>query len=647
MAVVERPAPPAPAAISSSGPVERKTGTILVHARGFGFVEHEDGTASFVIPPDLNPFLTGDLVEADIVKGPDGRTNATKLTLKNRTRSELFGTVTHHGKHVFLRVDRFVSNTDWPLDLGAAGELSDGTACVASIAATGDRTVLIRTSGSAQEAALDRVVARHGIRSFYTKEQTAEAEAVAKSGPPPWGARRDLRALTTVTIDAPYSRDLDDALSAIPAASDGGLRVFVHIADVDAFVPEGSLLDQEARARATSVYLAGRVIPMVPHSLSDDGISLLEGKERPTLTVEMRIDPEGQVTSVDLYPSLIRSTKRLSYDGVDGFFAHNERTEVVPEVEETMRWLRTAAARLSAARATRGGMELVHEEAHVHLDPDTLEPTAIDARVSTESHKLVERLMVAANEAVARWLVERGLPGIFRVHDRPDARRVEALERFAAHFGLHTGFGGALTPRSLSAFEQQVQSSEAASSLSSLLTRVLGPARYTVFPSAHFGLAAPLYLHFTSPIRRYADLAVHRIVKRFLGGDRTQTANDPAYEALALTINAAAFAATKAEADRLRGLAAHYFQSRIGTELAGYVTSIKPFGLVVQLEGMGITGTIAQELLPGGPFHAGALEYELIGENGIRYRVGDALDVEVIGANVELGRIELALSQTS
>jgi ribonuclease R len=289
----------------------------------------------------------------------------------------------------------------------------------------------------------------------------------------------------------------------------------------------------------------------------------------------------------------------------------------------------------------------VQEEAHVHLDPDTMEPTGIDARVTTESHKLVERLMVAANEAVARWLVERGLPGVFRVHDLPDAQRVEALERFANHFGLHTGFGGLLTPRSLTAFEQQVRSSEAASSLSSLLTRVLGPARYTVHPSPHFGLAAPLYLHFTSPIRRYADLAVHRIVKRYLDGDRTQTANDPALEALAVDINHAAFAATKAEADRLRGLAAHYFQSRIGTELAGYVTSIKPFGLVVQLEGMGITGTIAQELLPGGPFRAGALEYELTGENGVRYRVGDALDVKVTGANVELGRIELALCDGS
>lgn len=615
----------------------RLQGSILVHARGFGFVEHEDGTASFVIPPDLNPFLTGDLVSAEIVKGADGRTNATKLTLVKRHRTELFGTVTKHGKTQFLRVDRFVSNTDWPID--GANDIAEGVAVVATIA--GDRATFVRASGGAQEAALDRVVARHGIRSVDTAEAIAEAARVAKA--PRLEQRRDLRTMPTVTIDAPYSRDLDDALSALPASSDGGLRVFVHIADVDAFVTEGSILDHEAKARATSVYLAGRVIPMVPHSLSDDGISLLEGLERPTLTAELRIDPEGAVTSIDIYKSLIRSTKRLSYDGVDAFFSRGDQTEVTPPVVETMRWLRTAAARLSAARATRGGMELVHEEAHVHLDPDTLEPTSIDTRVTTESHKLVERLMVAANEAVAGWLVERGLPGVFRVHDRPDPLRVEALERFAAHFGLHTGFGGALTPRSLSAFEQQVQSSQAASSLSSLLTRVLGPAKYTVHPAPHFGLAAPLYLHFTSPIRRYADLAVHRIVKRFLDGDRTQTANDPALEALAVNINQAAFAATKAEADRLRGLAAHYFHSRIGTELAGYVTSIKPFGLVVQLEGMGITGTIAQDILPGGPFRPGVVEYELEGQGGTVYRVGDTLDVKVIGANVELGRIELAV----
>ena len=614
---------------------DRVTGSILVHARGFGFVEH-DGGASFVTPPDLNPFLTGDVVSAAVVKGPDGRSNASKLTLVERARTELFGTVTKHGKTQFLRVDRFVSNTDWPLDGG--GEVAEGTPAVATI--SGDRAVFLRISGSAQEAALDRVVARHGIRSVYTDEHTAEAAKVAKH--PRSEQRRDLRTLPTVTIDAPTSKDLDDALSALPAARDGGVRVFVHIADVDAFVTEGSLLDHEAKARATSVYLAGRVIPMFPNVLCNEGISLLEGVERPTLTVEMRIDPEGAVTSVDVYKSLIRSTKRLSYDGVDAFFARGDQTEVTPVAAETMRWLRTAAARLSAARATRGGLELDHEEAYVDLDPDTLEPTGIDARVTTESHKLVERLMVAANEAVARWLVARGLPGVFRVHEPPDAVRVEVLERFAAHFGLETGFGGALTPKSLSAFEEQVTRSQAASSLSSLLTRVLGPARYTVHPAPHFGLAAPLYLHFTSPIRRYADLAVHRIVKRFLDGDRTQSAGEATLEALSANINRAAFAATKAEADRLRSLAAHYFVSRIGAEVAGYVTSIKPFGLVVQLEGMGITGTIALDVLPGGPFLPGTNEYELVGAFGARYRVGDALDVTVVGANVDLGRIELA-----
>ncbi len=302
--------------------------------------------------------------------------------------------------------------------------------------------------------------------------------------------------------------------------------------------------------------------------------------------------------SVDVYMSLIRSRARLTYDAVADYLATGSPGTIPPAVLPTLRWLRTAAARLSTVRAARGGVEIDREEAYISLDEATHEPTAIAARGDTDAHRLIERLMVAANEAVATWLVDRGLPGMFRVHDTPTPDKVEMLARFAHNFGIEAGFGRELSPRGLAAFEAQFRGSSIAPAIRTVLGKTLGTARYTVHPGLHFGLAAPLYLHFTSPIRRYADLAVHRIIKRYLGGDRSQLAGDPALETLAHHVNRAARRAGKAEAERHRMLVARLFASRIGEHFTGNIVSIKPFGLVVQMVGTGATGTVAMDALP-------------------------------------------------
>ncbi len=622
-------------------------GRVIVNARGFGFLEiQEPGpvpapASAFIAPPELNPFLEGDLVSARIEES-DGRATATQLRLLERSRTELFGSLVMHGRGVYLRTDRLVSNTDWPLELAPEDPLLDlaqrrvPTLLVAEL--RGTRAVPRRVVPAADEG-LERVAVRHGLRTAFTEASVAEAAAATAV---PLGARRDLRALPTVTIDAPVSRDLDDALAVLPAPEDGGLRLFVSIADVAALVPEGSALDVEARARATSVYLAGRVLPMLPHALSEEALSLLPDHDRPALTVELRLDPEGHVTSVDIYESLIRSHARLSYAQVAEFLDADTVSDIPESVHATLRWLRTSAARISAQRSARGGVEIVREEAYVALDDASGHPTHIDARPSTSAHGLVERLMVAANEAVARWLVERGLPGLFRVHDRPSSESVRTLSAFAANFGFETGFGTVLTPRALAAFEAQFKHSPLAPALYTVLGRVLGPARYTVHPAPHFGLAAPLYAHFTSPIRRYADLAVHRIVKGYLAGRRDRFAGDVELEVLAQHINRMAYRATKAELERLRALSARIFAGRIGEEFSGRIVRVQPFGLVVQLGQTGVAGSVALEALQGGPFSFDRTTQVLRG-HAHSYGIGAPLDVRVVGANEELGRIELAL----
>jgi ribonuclease R len=617
-------------------------GRIIVNARGFGFLEleGESGGSAFIAPPDLNPYLEGDLVFARVDE-TQGRFTASHLRLVERARTELFGNVVTHGRRLFLRTDRLVSNTDWPLDVSPDDPLlqaESGETVLLVAELRGDVVVPLRRVIEA-EADLERIAVRHGLRTEFSPASLAEA---AHTEPPALGARRDLRSVPIVTIDAPSSRDLDDALAVLPAPEDGGLRLLVSIADVAALVPEASAMDVEARQRATSVYLAGRVLPMLPHALSEDALSLLPAQDRPALTVELRIDPEGHVTSVDIYESLIRSHARLSYTQVAEFLDGDAISGIPEDVHATLRWLRTAAARIGAQRSARGGVEIVREEAHVAVDETNGQPTQIDARPTTSAHALVERLMVAANEAVARWLVERGLPGLFRVHDRPSADAVRSLSAFAANFGFETGFGNVLTPRALAAFEAQFKSSPLAPALYTVLGRALGPARYTVHPSPHFGLAAPLYLHFTSPIRRYADLTVHRVVKGYLSGRRDRFAGEPQLESLAVHVNRMAYRAAKAEVERLRALSARLFVSRIGERFAGRIVRIQPFGLMVQLASSGVAGSVATDALRGGPFHYDRVSQTLRGA-GHSYMIGDAIEVRVVGANEELGRIELAL----
>lgn len=612
-------------------------GRVSVHPRGFGFLTGEDRTA-FVIPPELNGFLEGDLVSAIVAEGEPGRWNASSLQLLQRSRRELFGSVVRRGKRTFLKVDRLVSNTDWLLQ-GEVRNLAEGQWLVARI--EGQHAVALRVVEEDADLGLERCVVRHGIRAHFPDELEEQANALAARALP--SGRRDLRQIPTVTIDAPSTTDIDDALSALPAEPDGSLRVLVSIADVDAWVPEGCDLDLEARERGTSVYLAGRILPMLPHRLSSESISLLPDQDRLALTAELRIGPEGEIHSVDVYESLMRSHARLSYEAVSDFLVHQESQAIPEEVQGTLRRLRTASARLSTVRSARGGVELGREEAYISFDPATREPSDLQPRGETMAHRLVERLMVAANEAIAGWLVARGLPAMYRVHPEPGSEQVEMLAQSAANFGLEPAFGPRLTPRGLAAFEQQYRDTPFAPALRTVLGWALGPARYTVDPGMHFGLGAPLYLHFTSPIRRYADLVVHRIVKGYLAGERGLRPGDAGLAELAEHLNRVTYRAGKAENERHRMLVARYFTQRVGEVLEGNIVSVKPFGLVVQMLGTGATGTLATEVLPDGPYEIEEAGQALVGRYD-RFAVGDFVEVVVAGANEELGRVELHLS---
>ena len=615
-------------------------GRITLHPRGFGFFTSTFEGAlltAFVAPPVLNPFLADDVVSATVTTAPDGRSTATDLKLVERARTTVFGEVVSRRGTWFLKVDREVSNTDWPLDVGAHA-VTAGQWVVAKLG-EGGMTHAERVLPHGKDASLHRVMARYGLREEVEPEALAESQRVEKT-PHALGARRDLRDVPTVTVDAPTTRDIDDAISVLPAGDDGALRLLVSIADASAFVAEGGALDHAAEARGTSVYLAGQVLPMLPDGLSSGWISLLPGEDRWCLTVEMRIDPEGNILAADVYESLIRSWARLDYTETAAFLDHGELSPNMKRLEDAMPWFRTASARLAVARARRGGVVLSRDEARVTFDRDKETPTGLERVKTNTAHTMIERFMVAANEAIATWLHARGVPAPFRVHDAPDPTRVRDLAAFAHHFGVEAGFGRALTPLALAAFDAQIEGAPSEEALRSVLRGVLGPARYTVHPSMHFGLAAPLYLHFTSPIRRYADLAVHRLVKAYLHGTRSWTVDDPKVEALSVHINERSRLAGRAEAERQRMLEASFMQKHVGEVHAGRVTRVRPFGLLVQLDESGAAGLLPFESLPDGPYRVDARETEARSEKRT-FTVGVPLRVKVVAADPALGRVEM------
>jgi ribonuclease R len=604
---------------------ESLRGVIAVHAKGFGFVSDESGSdrarSAFVPPPMLNAFLQDDVVDADVDVDAFGKRTAVAVRLVHRPREALLGRLLTRNAKRFLRVDRAVANTDWPID--DAADLKDDAIVVAAI--VGDRCRALRTV-SDKDADSESLLLRHRLRGAQSDDVEAAVAAapaikdlIARELP----RRRDLRDLVVVTIDGPSTKDIDDALACGPADDDGGYSVVVAIADVDAVVEAGGVVDVDAFARGTSVYLPDRVIPMLPRALSEDRLSLVEGEDRLCLCAELRVDADGCVTAVDVYEGVMRSTARLTYDAVAEFLDKGDDNAVPAGVKETLLRLRAVAARLSVQRAARGGVAVDRAEARLSFD-DAGRPVGVVEAVTTSAHLLVERLMVAANEGVAAFLVARGLPGVYRVHDAPDLAATQALRAGAHELGVEAGFSmkKPLSPLALAAFDAQITGTSVEPAARTLLRRLLDPARYQTTPSMHFGLAAPLYLHFTSPIRRYADLVVHRVLKRFLRGERADSfdaAARAALDAAAAAVDDAARRAARAESERTKSLVAQSYAGRIGERVRARVVGQKPFGLLVQLPGI-------VALLPDLTEGDAAL--------------GSAVDVEVVAVDVALGRIE-------
>ncbi len=451
----------------------------------------------------------------------------------------------------------------------------------------------------------------------FSEKVEKKADDVADLDP---GERKDLRNLSTVTIDGEDAKDFDDAISI--ERTEDGYRLWVHIADVTHYVKPGSLLDREAARRANSVYLPGMVAPMLPPRLSNDVCSLKPEVERATVTVEMKVSALGEVDSSRAYRSRIRSDARLTYEAVDAFLQGEdemEQRELVETAHELSRKLKTKAV-------VRGKLDFGGREPEYELDPEGV-PLASGIRRSTPARDLIEELMVLANESVAKMLQHRGT-GVFRVHDKPDAEDLETLKTRLAAVGLQAE----PTPENLGVISQMAKSD----AVNYLILRSLPRASYTPQNSGHYGLALGNYTHFTSPIRRYADVLVHRaLLDDELPDDLTE---------VTAQISEREYRSMICERTADQYTLMWLLQDRVGEVLEGTIVSTTVFGLFVELEA-GATGLVHVSKLPGWwelESSGVVLSNDSIGSS---YRVGDRVLVELIDVIPLMKRAELRVVQ--
>jgi len=485
----------------------------------------------------------------------------------------------------------------------------------------------------------------HGLPTEFPAVARAEAEA---AGPAPLADREDLRDLPLVTIDGADARDFDDAVWAEPddgPDNPGGWRLVVAIADVAHYVRPGAALDKAAYERGNSAYFPDRVVPMLPEALSNGWCSLRPGEDRSCLAAHLWIDAEGRPLRHRFLRGLMRSAARLTYDQVQAAWDGRPDDTTAPLLDPVIRPLYGAYRALARARTARGTLDLDLPELQVVLGPDG-RVAAVRPRERYDSHRLIEEFMIAANVAAAATLEAVRQPCMYRIHEAPDPQKLEALRQVLAGLGLRLARGQVIKPRLFARVLEQVRGRPEAAMVNELVLRSQSQAAYAPDNLGHFGLALPRYAHFTSPIRRYADLLVHRalIAGLGLGQGGLEAGAEAAFAERGRHISMTERRAQAAEREAVDRFTAAHLKARIGEVFAGRINGVTRFGLFVTLDGTGADGLVPISTLPDDYYDHLAAEHSLVGRRwGRRYRLGDRVGARLTEADPITGGLVLEL----
>lgn len=516
---------------------------------------------------------------------------------------------------------------------------------------------IIEVLGNVNEAGVDMLslIKEHSLPSTFPDEVVQEAKKcgnqVDKKDIP---NRIDLRGQTIFTIDGADAKDLDDAVK-VSKLENGNYRLDVHIADVSYYVKENSLLDQEALIRGTSIYMLGRVIPMLPRELSNGICSLNAGEDRFTLSCSMEINEKGNVVSSEVYKAIINVTERMTYEDVQKIIDASDK-EVMKRYKpyiQDFKLMEELALILKNRRMEQGYLNLDIPESKIDLDIDG-RVTNISKYETSFANEIIEQFMLSANETIAEKFFWLDAPFIYRVHEEPDLEKVQELNKFLFNFGMKIKANkDNIYPKEFSKILEEIKGKEEEKVVSNLVLRTLKVARYEAENKGHFGIASKYYCHFTSPIRRYPDLFIHRIISKYLEENYdvsqkwVETYKQEAIDRAKQSSEREKIA-TQVEREAEDIKKAEYMESRIGEEYEGIVSSITSFGMFVELENT-VEGLIRFENLGDEYFIYDEDRKRLIGERtNTTYKIGDKVKIRVISANKLLRQIDFEIiSKTS
>ena len=627
-------------------------GKLILNEKGFGFIEiGKDVKDVYVNEKNINDAVDGDLVLFEYLNKDKERPEGRIIKVIKRNFDPIVGEVIVIDGDYFVRPDRKGADIYIPRDkLGGAVE---GHKVVVTPLKDGKRIgEITKIIGHKNDVGIDILsfVYEYNFRPEFPNEVMDELEDIPlfldekEINKELSLGRRDLRDREIFTIDGADTKDIDDAIS-LSIDSNGNYHLGVHIADVSYYVKEGTKIDEEAYFRGTSVYLVDRVLPMLPHKLSNGICSLNENEDRFALSCEMIIDNKGNVTKYDIFPSIIRSRKKMTYESVNKILEENYTEDDYKEFESTLLLMNELSKILRKKMIARGYIEFESTEAKIKVD-ENCHPISIEARVQRSGEELIENFMIAANETVASSIYYKNLPGIYRVHDKPDEKRLSEFMKFLSLHGyIVKGKNKINNPKDLQNILNQLEEVPEVRVLHDMAIRSQAKAIYSDINIGHFGLGSKCYSHFTSPIRRYPDLILHRLVKDYNYNYSDKLINERKeqipIEAEHCSIREQEAQNCERDVDKMKK--AEYMMDHIGEIYKGIISGVQEFGIFVELDNT-VEGLIKVENIKGDYYIYDKDLMALVGKkNKKRYSFGDAITVKVISADKDKSQIDFEI----
>ncbi|RAV07918.1 ribonuclease R, partial [Paenibacillus contaminans] len=638
-------------------------GRLQAHAKGFGFLIPEDKSHPdvYIHANDMGGAMNGDTVLARLSKGGQGgKLEGEVVRVVTRANTQVVGTYEDYETYGFVIPDDKRLSRDLFVPKQSSMGAVSGQKVVATIvsypegraAAEGE---VIEILGHKDDPGVDiiAIIRKFMLPEAFQDEVMHESDTVPDSiSEDELKGRRDLRGKRIVTIDGEDAKDLDDAVN-VEQLPNGNYLLGVHIADVSYYVRENSALDREAYNRGCSVYLVDRVIPMLPHRLSNGICSLNPQVDRLTMSCEMEIDADANVVRHDIFTSVINTTERMTYTNVRKILtgeAEEELLERYAGLVDDFRLMEKLAMKLRSKRMRRGAIDFDFQESKILVDANG-KPTDIVKRERSIAEMIIEEFMLKANETVAEHFYWLKVPFLYRIHEDPDGEKLMNFMTFIANFGyVVRGKGNTVHPRALQSLLEEIKGTKEETVISTVLLRSMKQARYEAESLGHFGLAAEYYSHFTSPIRRYPDLIIHRVIREVLEAGALSEARHEN-----LTARMADIARQSSERERVAVEAeretdalkkAEFMLDKIGFEFEGIISSVTNFGVFVELENT-VEGLIRLSDMVDDYYHYHEMQHALIGERTSKvYRIGDEVKVRVTRVNMEDHTIDFEMVDT-